>query len=102
MIFSNSAGGSSPLARGTGLTAQRGDQSDRFIPARAGNGSHSASVAAQAAVHPRSRGERHDGPGPAIDACDSSPLARGTAHPAHYQFELIRFIPARAGNGRRR
>jgi len=49
--------GSSPLARGTrrrsGLLLER----RRFIPARAGNTTESATYSRQISVHPRSRGE---------------------------------------------
>ena len=90
--------GSSPLARGTPQRHRHQPESDRFIPARAGNTSATSGRLAHAPVHPRSRGE-HGIPASAIDGpAGSSPLARGTRHPDLPAVSGSRFIPARAGN----
>ena len=74
----------------------------RFIPAGAGNTTTTASVLNLAAVHPRWRGE-HYSPRRAIIACiGSSPLARGTPKLPKFQVDVIRFIPAGAGNTKAR
>ena len=94
--------GSSPLARGTRILTQNEGRRKRFIPARAGNTTSSAGCAIAPAVHPRSRGE-HPEARPALRLLDgSSPLARGTLQVAVLLLHLVRFIPARAGNTRRR
>ena len=49
--------GSSPLARGTRLYHNCRRSRLRFIPARAGNTSHSLIKKSDSSVHPRSRGE---------------------------------------------
>ena len=73
--------GSSPRARGTDPLSTTTTPSDRFIPARAGNGEPRGRGIENRAVHPRARGERRR-----VSAL--APLLR-------------RFIPARAGNGSR-
>ena len=50
--------GSSPQARGTEQLRRRRLESTRFIPAGAGNGSHSSHSGGSRSVHPRRRGER--------------------------------------------
>ncbi len=50
--------GSSPPARGTEHWLLLGGQIDRFIPACAGNGTHSGMMKSETTVHPRLRGER--------------------------------------------
>ena len=94
--------GSSPLARGTRQRQSGRDRRGRFIPARAGNTRLTAAATAQAAVHPRSRGEhgaRREDPRHGVG---SSPLARGTPRDAARLQTQRRFIPARAGNTCRR
>ena len=70
--------GSSPLARGTPSTVSRRHPKHRFIPARAGNTSGTASSGPRTPVHPRSRGEHRAKPVERAFGDGSSPLARGT------------------------
>ena len=92
--------GSSPRARGTDPVARGVDADERFIPARAGNGSASAAAPTPPPVHPRARGERCRSTAATKSASGSSPRARGTAGcPSPFRLHR-RFIPARAGNGR--
>ena len=94
--------GSSPLARGTRDNPGPHDLDGRFIPARAGNTEVDRCREARPAVHPRSRGE-HLGPACLADGgVGSSPLARGTPVLDGQRHPEPRFIPARAGNTRRR
>ena len=90
--------GSSPLARGT--LVEGGDElgHGRFIPARAGNTRGRSGGTPVMSVHPRSRGEHSAELAGARDADGSSPLARGTLMDVGYRPEVVRFIPARAGN----
>ena len=92
------ADGSSPLARGTPTTGRGSPRWCRFIPARAGNASGSCASRATSAVHPRSRGERSFNASMPVNPVGSSPLARGTLDGNVYQWAILRFIPARAGN----
>ncbi len=75
---------------------------NRFIPAPAGNGSARAIVNSLLTVHPRACGER----GPQVDAetvgGGSSPRLRGTEFGCLIGTKAERFIPAPAGNGRKR
>ena len=71
-------GGSSPLARGTRLSATPSLVIRRFIPARAGNTQPAGNVDLREPVHPRSRGEHHIRSRSRKSASGSSPLARGT------------------------
>ena len=90
--------GSSPLARGTRAVADGGGVPRRFIPARAGNTRPSILRVVRGPVHPRSRGEHlHDLRGAEV-GIGSSPLARGTRRLQCVPADLLRFIPARAGN----
>ena len=90
--------GSSPLARGTHVSAGRGADQGRFIPARAGNTRAGCGCWCRGPVHPRSRGEhRRIRPETAMDD-GSSPLARGTRARPRAPGRARRFIPARAGN----
>ena len=94
--------GSSPLARGTRFKSHAGFPCIRFIPARAGNTWPAGALRRGRPVHPRSRGEHPEGFQSPIISTGSSPLARGTPKrrtPTRYPG---RFIPARAGNTKRR
>ena len=97
-----SSGGLSPLARGTRSNKFTNQIKFRFIPAGAGN-SFPLSVSADAVpVYPRWRGELDWLSGCVTRAVGLSPLARGTlTEPRPYVMQ-IRFIPAGAGNSRRR
>ena len=118
---SRSTDGSSPLTRGTRCFGRRVGVSGRFIPAHAGNTWITLSVRADAAVHPRSRGEHglegfdalvvgrfipaHAGNTPACPpslsyVSGSSPLTRGTLGRCSAGDVTGRFIPAHAGNTR--
>ena len=74
----------------------------RFIPARAGNTSAAGAGRGTGSVHPRSRGEHDTLSRPEAAANGSSPLARGTPAGLGRRPSHLRFIPARAGNTRRR
>ena len=92
--------GSSPHARGTQVGKVAHDHIARFIPACAGNAAGRESRACPRTVHPRMRGER---PPPRIDPLldhGSSPHARGTRLRVLHGLDVLRFIPACAGNAR--
>ena len=92
------ATGSSPRTRGT-LSNCPGDIGDlRFIPAYAGNAARGAFRRPGRSVHPRMRGERGFAPGIFASTIGSSPHARGTRQCGHRRPDLLRFIPACAGN----
>ena len=93
-----SAGGSSPLARGTGRFEIIQHCLLRFIPAGAGNRYSSVYWAACSAVHPRWRGEQPITTWKNCKKNGSSPLARGTEHRRQINRGAMRFIPAGAGN----
>ena len=97
-----SSSGSSPLARGTLLPAPASRPLGRFIPARAGNTRPRQPSPPPAPVHPRSRGEHSGAATMAGSRIGSSPLARGTPARSRRVGIARRFIPARAGNTRRR
>ena len=90
--------GSSPLARGTQGTARPWPGRSRFIPARAGNTHRTLSARLHPPVHPRSRGEHSIPFGARRPGGGSSPLARGTRARQGPGVDVLRFIPARAGN----
>ena len=94
--------GSSPLARGTPISMRCFMVIFRFIPAGAGNTSTKSSTNSNAAVHPRWRGEHLEFEAVVEDAFGSSPLARGTRRTPASCRQVLRFIPAGAGNTRRR
>ena len=89
--------GSSPLARGLHAVDRCGAADRRIIPARAGSTLVSASSAASAADHPRSRGVYRAGRRPRLPPQGSSPLARGLRNSSRLFSRLARIIPARAG-----
>ncbi len=91
-------GGSSPLARGTGMAVVLFMSIPRFIPARAGNRKARNLRSCLTTVHPRSRGEQSTRLPLAAVLNGSSPLARGTVGRRLSMRRPIRFIPARAGN----
>ena len=70
--------GSSPLTRGTQRGVKAEIINDRFIPAYAGNSTAENSRIAQAAVHPRLRGELIFQRCSSQFSTGSSPLTRGT------------------------
>ncbi len=90
--------GSSPLVRGTGLWHYASFLGLRFIPARAGNRTSSSVRGNGIPVHPRSCGEQFCSAFDISPATGSSPLVRGTDELTVAIDELLRFIPARAGN----
>ena len=91
-------GGSSPRVRGTRPFAALVHELNRFIPARAGNSLLLSQRPSKIPVHPRACGEL-DGTtdGPQIST-GSSPRVRGTPFKGDHVVNLLRFIPARAGN----
>ncbi len=94
----NPARGLSPLARGTRALATHCTDTQRFIPARAGNTPAFHQAPGRGSVYPRSRGEHIAGVACAKNSHGLSPLARGTLILVFSSRWLIRFIPARAGN----
>ena len=90
--------GSSPRARGTrsGFLGYSGH--DRFIPAGAGNTGSWPRPCWPGPVHPRGRGEHRLSVATERTVVGSSPRARGTLNNAARTLELLRFIPAGAGN----
>ena len=96
--MARSTSGSSPRARGTRRLCLFEVQSNRFIPASAGNTPPRARSAGNASVHPRERGE-HVAEDVGFEAqAGSSPRARGTLGVRVSVVTSIRFIPASAGN----
>ncbi len=94
--------GSSPRLRGTRPVRGTPPAGRRFIPAPAGNTRCPGRPTGQAAVHPRACGEHGDSGGSANGRDGSSPRLRGTRQRAGLAAGLVRFIPAPAGNTRRR
>ena len=96
-----SAGGLSPLARGTLHKNQREELCSRFIPAGAGNSNARCTQVCGNSVYPRWRGELIS---PGISCSRGrglSPLARGTRPSPVFRSFRPRFIPAGAGNSSR-
>ena len=92
------AGGSSPHARGTRTLCRGRLFGWRFIPACAGNAGFRPSGPDGHAVHPRMRGERNQRCATPTTASGSSPHARGTPASSPSSSRTYRFIPACAGN----
>ena len=90
--------GSSPRVRGTHSKRCAAADSDRFIPARAGNSASSVAEGSFVSVHPRACGELKPFTRRASNSCGSSPRVRGTHFPRIARYAERRFIPARAGN----
>ena len=94
--------GSSPPVRGTPSIARGWLGKLRFIPACAGNTAILLTRGAMQAVHPRLCGEHSPVMWKSCARCGSSPPVRGTlAHLANAH-RTGRFIPACAGNTRRK
>ena len=91
--------GSSPRVRGTDSVVPLISDDERFIPARAGNGSTPSAIRRCRTVHPRACGERSLVQLCAPETGGSSPRVRGTASYPKASCDRKRFIPARAGNG---
>ncbi len=99
LTFSDdSAGGSSPRVRGTRYSLRVGPDWRRFIPACAGNASIHARQSARCSVHPRVCGERNDTSTWTARHRGSSPRVRGTPRSGGRGEDVMRFIPACAGN----
>ena len=98
-IIASNSDGSSPRARGTAGMDGAALKARRFIPASAGNGPPASAHPRSASVHPRERGERKRACCSMGTTAGSSPRARGTAQRGEPLGEVIRFIPASAGNG---
>ena len=90
--------GSSPRARGTGITLATREPCVRFIPAGAGNSEYRTRDRAGHPVHPRGRGEQRVRKAFAQPDFGSSPRARGTGRIRRIGDDRDRFIPAGAGN----
>ena len=90
--------GSSPRVRGTDGPRTVPACSLRFIPACAGNRRSESGTGGVVSVHPRVCGEQTICVNPTGDSDGSSPRVRGTAMDVIRSLELIRFIPACAGN----
>ncbi len=93
--------GSSPRVRGTRRRRSGHRARSRFIPARAGNALASLMERQCRPVHPRACGERLLVERHECMEFGSSPRVRGTRVREHPQRNVIRFIPARAGNAHR-
>ncbi len=87
-----------PLVRGTLLRDDIREGTIRFIPAHAGNTSFAKKCGLSDTVYPRSRGELNMTSGNAATYDGLSPLARGTYRRASKRLNILRSIPARAGN----
>ena len=90
--------GSSPLTRGTLFTVTGTFLCGRFIPAYAGNSLRVNAFVRMNTVHPRLRGELSGAVVEALIVGGSSPLTRGTPGSNVRPKDVLRFIPAYAGN----
>ncbi len=90
--------GLSPLARGTLVILNDDPDSERFIPAGAGNTNYLRSTSARRPVYPRWRGEHKLCRFQQRRKLGLSPLARGTQQVIRQVSVFPRFIPAGAGN----
>ena len=90
--------GSSPLSRGIRGSWKRLNRGGGIIPALAGNTELGRCFIERSQDHPRSRGEYSGANGIGTIAQGSSPLSRGIQFHFHDVFELLRIIPALAGN----
>ena len=94
--------GSSPRVRGTPNEAAAIRFARRFIPACAGNATWHALPTTPRTVHPRVCGERITCAAWKKPVGGSSPRVRGTHMRRRNELAAERFIPACAGNARRR
>ncbi len=94
--------GSSPRVRGTPRAGHRHLGGRRFIPARAGNTFRGQFWPRILPVHPRACGEHRGNRLACRVEAGSSPRVRGTLQPRPNDPALSGFIPARAGNTRKR
>ena len=92
--------GSSPLSRGIRGSFAVPVLLIRIIPALAGNTESRRSTPRHRWDHPRSRGEYHATQRRRWPVRGSSPLSRGIPAPAWARADLLRIIPALAGNTR--
>ena len=90
--------GSSPLSRGIHGEASAASGDSRIIPALAGNTSRTRGAPRPARDHPRSRGEYVNGVVHEFRDEGSSPLSRGIHAFLDPLLDLVRIIPALAGN----
>ena len=98
--FDEAHAGSSPLARGTRPETIQHAQACRIIPACVGNTPDWSSYPRDSGDHPRLRGEHMSLISPEMTISGSSPLARGTRLIISATVDLLRIIPACAGNTR--
>ena len=96
------ATGLSPRTRGTDANGVVISSLTRFIPANAGNRRISVQTASVSAVYPRERGEQWNSVSVSTVSAGLSPRTRGTVSPTPFVQVRHRFIPANAGNRRRR
>ena len=90
--------GSSPPTRGTRRLAMPRHFQTRFIPAYAGNTLTRHGTNTLFTVHPRLRGEHASQIRVSLGAEGSSPPTRGTPASVQRCCQVMRFIPAYAGN----
>ena len=96
--FGAGRSGSSPRVRGTGPIFVSTKETDRFIPACAGNSGIPVCYCQSLSVHPRVCGEQISSSAASDNLVGSSPRVRGTELEAQRAFTAERFIPACAGN----
>ena len=90
--------GSSPRVRGTRALLAQGFSRHRFIPACAGNTWGGRAGPSRFPVHPRVCGEHQLSIIAAVGVPGSSPRVRGTPRRSKAHADVVRFIPACAGN----
>ena len=90
--------GSSPRPRGTAITSQSSAITNRFIPAFAGNRKPPDAAQITTSVHPRVRGEQIGIWARMRSPAGSSPRPRRTVPHRLVDVDMVRFIPASAGN----
>ena len=90
--------GSSPQVRGTSPRSEVTYDTQRFIPAGAGNILPVMVKLTNPSVHPRRCGEHFDSRIPVMAMAGSSPQVRGTFQTVNLVDDRYRFIPAGAGN----
>ena len=90
--------GSSPRRRGTQRRHVPGRRLRRIIPAQAGNTQSAQRLSCRGADHPRAGGEHASRIRSHLSGSGSSPRRRGTHSQQRILPELVRIIPAQAGN----